>query len=413
MKKSSINLLLVFILFVSCTNKKQGEVKNVVHSEFQKDEIFQIDSRKFEENELNLADFVADIEYIPLSNKYRLGQILVIKVTSRAIYIVSDASSGGEGNGLKTLIRFDKNGQNPIQIGRIGKGPKEYLSGEYFAVDQTNNRIYISGKINTVLVFDTLGNYVRQFKFENPNQRFARLEYFGTNKLFVPEQKRGASGQHLWSITDTLGNILSSKINTTSAFQTRMGARSGVFRFKDKISYWVDYNDTIFTISPDFSFEPSWIITPGEHRKPKKDLPFTPDLPEKLLEFYTPHNFIETKKYLISRHNYKGQFAYVFIDKHTHKTSVCYLGQKWNVNKGIPNNFDDGLMFRPEAYFVKGENEFLAGTIQAYLLKAHVASEEFKNSTPKYSEKKKELEKLANNLNENDNPVLMLVKLKN
>ncbi|MCF6357444.1 MAG: hypothetical protein L3J54_06505 [Draconibacterium sp.] len=42
----------------------------------------------------------------------------------------------------------------------------------------------------------------------------------------------------------------------------------------------------------------------------------------------------------------------------------------------------------------------------------HVNSEAFKNSTPLYPEKKKALEKLANNLNENNNPVLMLVKLK-
>jgi hypothetical protein len=36
-----------------------------------------------------------------------------------------------------------------------------------------------------------------------------------------------------------------------------------------------------------------------------------------------------------------------------------------------------------------------------------------KKITSKYPEKKKELEKLANSLNENANPVLMLVKLKN
>lgn len=42
----------------------------------------------------------------------------------------------------------------------------------------------------------------------------------------------------------------------------------------------------------------------------------------------------------------------------------------------------------------------------------YVASEAFKNSTPKYSEKKKELEELAATLNANDNPVLMLAKLK-
>jgi hypothetical protein len=41
-----------------------------------------------------------------------------------------------------------------------------------------------------------------------------------------------------------------------------------------------------------------------------------------------------------------------------------------------------------------------------------MGSEEFKNSTPKYPEKKKELEKLASSLDENDNPVLMLIQLK-
>jgi len=37
---------------------------------------------------------------------------------------------------------------------------------------------------------------------------------------------------------------------------------------------------------------------------------------------------------------------------------------------------------------------------------------EFKNSSPEYPEKKKELEKLANTLKETDNPVLVLVRLK-
>ena len=54
----------------------------------------------------------------------------------------------------------------------------------------------------------------------------------------------------------------------------------------------------------------------------------------------------------------------------------------------------------------------LISWIDTIKVKAHVASEAFKNSTPKYPEKKKELEKLANSLKETDNPVLMLVRLK-
>ena len=45
-----------------------------------KAEIIQIDPRKFEDNELTLADFAADIEYIPLSNKLQIGFTEVYKL---------------------------------------------------------------------------------------------------------------------------------------------------------------------------------------------------------------------------------------------------------------------------------------------------------------------------------------------
>ena len=60
---------------------------------------------------------------------------------------------------------------------------------------------------------------------------------------------------------------------------------------------------------------------------------------------------------------------------------------------------------------IKDDNTIIAW-MDPLKLKAHVDSEVFKNSTPKYPEKKKELERLANSLKETDNPVLVLVKLK-
>ncbi|MCG6189365.1 6-bladed beta-propeller [Maribellus maritimus] len=413
--KNLIPFLSIFIL-LGCNSKvktpQENQEKAFSGKASEKREVLQIDPRKFENKELSLADFAADIKYIPLSNKLQIGSVQVLRLTANAVYIIYNSSGGGEGNGHPQLFRFDKNGKNPVEIGSVGRGPREYLSGNYFAVDEPGNRIYISGKINTVLVFDTLGNYVRQFKFQNPDQRFAQLEYLDKNKLFVPAQKRGAGGPYLWSIIDTLGNIVSSKNNSTPPFETRLGPRSGTFIFQDKISYWVDYNDTIFQIAPDFSYRASYIITPGEHKVTHQDLPFSPDLPEKLLEFYSPHVFWETNKYLISRYNFKGKFAYVFIDKNTHNTSVSSFEWERRKRGGIPNNFDGGMDFSPETCFTDNGKEYLAGYIQPYELKIYVASDEFKMTTPKFPDKKKELEQLANSLDENDNPVLMLVKLK-
>ncbi len=76
---------------------------------------------------------------------------------------------------------------------------------------------------------------------------------------------------------------------------------------------------------------------------------------------------------------------------------------------GLINDIDGGLNVYPQQII---NNSTIVQWINVIDLKKHVASESFKNTTPKYPEKKKQLIKLANSLTENDNPVLMLVKLK-
>jgi hypothetical protein len=81
----------------------------------------------------------------------------------------------------------------------------------------------------------------------------------------------------------------------------------------------------------------------------------------------------------------------------------------FNTGQGIINDLDGGPNIVPKT--TKDDNTIIAW-IDPLKLKAHVASEAFKNSTPKFPQKKKDLEKLANSLKETDNPVLVLVKLK-
>jgi hypothetical protein len=77
--------------------------------------------------------------------------------------------------------------------------------------------------------------------------------------------------------------------------------------------------------------------------------------------------------------------------------------------EGIINDLDGGVNILPLT--IKDDNTII-GWVDAIKLKAHVASETFKKSSPKYPEKKKELEKLASGLKETDNPVLVMVRLK-
>lgn len=122
-----------------------------------------------------------------------------------------------------------------------------------------------------------------------------------------------------------------------------------------------------------------------------------------------PMRLFETNRYIVFEY-YLNKSTISFIEKNS---GIVFLFSNENyATVGIGNDLDNGLDFQPIGYFVEKDREFLFGLLSPYQIKAHVGTETFINSSPKYPEKKKELEKLANSLKETDNPVLVLVRLK-
>jgi hypothetical protein len=135
---------------------------------------------------------------------------------------------------------------------------------------------------------------------------------------------------------------------------------------------------------------------------------------KKMKSFFRPMSMFETNHFVFLRYAFRDkESSILMIDK---KTKETYQGYVENYSACIENDFDGGLHFMRIAYpfsYYTDDHEYIITLINPIELKAHVASQAFKGSTPKYPEKKKELERLANSLDENDNPVLMLAKLKN
>ena len=76
---------------------------------------------------------------------------------------------------------------------------------------------------------------------------------------------------------------------------------------------------------------------------------------------------------------------------------------------GIYNDIDAGPRFLPRKFI---NDSIMVMTISAKDLKYHIESDEFKSNIPKFPEKKRQLEELANSLSVFDNPVFMIVTLK-
>ncbi len=147
----------------------------------------------------------------------------------------------------------------------------------------------------------------------------------------------------------------------------------------------------------------------GDFRMPHQVIPL-----EDAGKFFNLRLMIKTKSFLFIGYQLQKQIYTSYINKN--ERDLITLGRTGSSSlfdlQGITNDIDGGPPFPPFYYFQGKGEEILIGWIHAFSLKTHVESEAFKNSNPKYPEKKKQIEKLAASLDENDNPVLMLVKLK-
>ncbi len=343
-----------------------------------------------------LSDLVDELIYIPLDNKVIFPGIMPIQIGNNCIVI-------GTNEGF---LRYDREGNFINRIGRHGRGPGEYQFTLHFAMDSQSKNVYIYDN-NKIITYTVDGKLIREFNITDfdgyPSQVFYR-----DGKIYLACNLMYGNAKYNWFIIDTLGNLQSFKLNKIPSFSSSIPGWAGFFSIENELLYWNDYNDTIFLLHEN-SYTPAMYFAQGDFRKPYSRI-----ASEDLWGYFNPRRFFNTKDYLIFSYLYNRHNHLTLVDKKDGDIFTLDKGTSGQrgYEPGIKNDIDGGLGFYPYYSFTEVGNTYLVTWYFAYRLKSYVESEAFKNSTPKYPEKKKELEELAASLDENDNPVLMLVKLK-
>ena len=347
---------------------------------------------------ISLSDIAVEVSYLKLENSLLLSDIYDVKKALPGYYI-----STRDG-----LFHFDNQGKYQFQIGKKGKGPEEYQYVEDFVIDEKSQQIYILNR-EVVKVYDYSGSFIRSF--ETPDKEsFYEMEIQG-KKLIFPKGFGLMPLEKDWRITDLDGNTVAMKSYHITTGEISVEFRSNLcFEAENKIFYWNQLNDTIFQVGT--PPEAAYFFANDNFRVTENDLASEENLRKKLM--WQLISVLGTNRYLF--------FDYVLM-KEMKKNHTVYdkkemqhymlIQENFNEESYSANSFDNGPVFIPKSKIFNNNEELMIDWINAFTIKNHVASEAFKNSTPKHPEKKKELEQLANRLNENDNPVLMLVKLKN
>lgn len=370
--------------------------------------LYQIDPRILEDNRITLSEIADQIKYIPLDNGYPIGLVFKQKITKDNIYLsVKDVG----------ILKFDPSGKLVCKIGNIGRGPAEYNHFIKYTVDEESGNIFLLDQ-RIIKIYNKDGLFVREIDYSKfMNCEGGDIEIY-KSVLIIPNYLVSTDFESSWIILDTIGNLLSMKKNSIPMYEYNSGIGGNLYSFGDKYYYNNYYNDTIFCISDDLSYAPDYLFAKGNHRWPVGTIKFAD---ESWFSRFRPGRMFQTSHYIVLHFAYFEKNVLCLIDKKNKKTFLAYkydkslkdLNRKVYYKPDLENDLDGGMPFNENInYYDINNDEYLVQLISPYDMRKHVVSDEFKNSIPKYPEKKIEFEKLALSVKETDNPILMIVKLK-
>lgn len=384
---NKLNFILVsFILALSgCSGNKLTS-----------DECITIDvATSYPEKKLNLQDFM-DVEYIPLETTDNILCAGSVWAVSENLILASNFNQDGN------IFLFDrKSGKSLRIINHKGQGGEEYTSALGFVLDETSNELYVSDTYGRkILVYDLDGNFKRKLSW-NGDFMFGEIFSFDQKHLICHDILNEnntviRSAQSFMLLSKENGNIVKTIPipfkDKKTIIMTHADEKTGMYyayapsTSHPLVPYFNNYvlaeysADTIYQYTPNEAMEPIIARTPSVQT-------MNPEV------FLFPTMFTD-RYYFLEAVEKTMEFR---------STDILYDKQEQKLYKYKIYNSD---YTNEQEAFLKSRP--LNGKIPTWqYLEAWKLVKDYKDG-----KLKGRLKEVASNLNEDDNPVIMLIKHK-
>lgn len=383
MKQATIYLVVILLALMGCGDKKVTEALITVDV-----------TKDYPEQELILQDFM-EVDYTPLETTNEFVTRGKVMDVGNDIIIVSN---GREGD----ILIFDrKTGKSVRKINRKGQGPEEYLMLINVILDEDKGEIFVNaGPTSQLQVYNLYGEFKRTIRYKKgalvSNIYNYDKDYLVCQDTYTPENT--SSVQMFFLISKQDGRMKDIEIPFEKKISTVMLKRVG-----NMISGNGPRNSCIA------SFQNNWILTEPSadtvYMKQSDDVlrPFIVRTPS--VQTMNPEVFlfpgVLTDRYFFMQTTKK---EYDFeTNKGFPTTDLVYDRQGEKIYQYTVSNND--FSERRESMFLKYTNDKIvfSVTLEAYQLMEAYEKGQLKGK----------LKEIAAKLDEEDNPVIMLVKHKN
>src|SRR5690554_1170490 len=396
----TLSIFVTIVLSVASCSQSAKNDKNAA-----KDDIYPIidlaDAIENPKKPLILSDFIEDIEYIRPEYPSSLVDFIFGISVNDDYLLLEDRDR---------LLCYTREGKFIREISRKGQGPKEHLGIRSSAL--YNDIIAINSNYNRkVLWYDANGDFLDQTPVSD---NVFKINILDTNRVAIHLQ-HGISmedpGLFITGILDRNGDTIQLK-KTTPYYPKGIVSSPSVWKCNDTVRVLTCLNDTVYSVTRD-EITPAYIINFGEYKVSPEAFVNTRLLQEERSQYINNYSFCETIQHLFITFQYNRKRWFSVYDKQTANISAWSI-EPDDINKygfikggGWINDIDGGIS--PTDFHWASSNYFV-GTILPEELKEQFQNK--KNSKVKYPEKQKQLEKMVNSLNEDENQIIILYKLK-
>jgi len=364
---------------------------------------------------VNLSKIAESIEYIPLeTNDESLlaPPLSYINFENGRLYIRQ----------FQTEIKiFNKDGKFIKTFNKQGKGPQEYEGLYKFYVDPSTNNLFVYS-YKGLIEYNNEGDFIKRILFKQKKDYliYGPEDYFQINDnvnliTFGKYKSRYSS-----CVTDSLFNVLyfikySEKEHNTRLNSRQFGFLSPYFyKFRDSVRIFNGYGYNILTASNPIGVDTSFVLNYGKYDyinanlnvRNYNNLSFI----RRYSSVYESTNYIfiqfhmgslPHKKVMLKRgkagETVELPIAESIFNKKTGE--FIFIDQPEFNQFGFKDDLQGGPAFWP--YYIS-EDDYMVTLIDAHNFIEHAKTYEVSDK----------FKKVADNLKETDNPVLVLVKLK-
>ncbi|MDR2586293.1 MAG: 6-bladed beta-propeller [Prevotellaceae bacterium] len=267
MKKANQTLAIILLVVIAGCGRTQST-----------DDFITVDvSKNYPEKILILQDFM-DVEYIALETTDEFLTNGWVADIGEDFILVTNRNSDGN------IYIYDRNGKGIRIVNRMGRGPEEYTFAHSIILDEVNSEIFVHDySLRKIVVYDLVGTFKRSLKYNNDDEalRFSVICNYDRYHLICYDATGNYYDERPFChviISKQDGNVIQKiqtpyKENKSTMLRIQEGdvTFAALVPFQSILPYkgqWIlaqPSSDTIYRCQPDFGMIPFIVRIPPIH----------------------------------------------------------------------------------------------------------------------------------------------------